>query len=48
MWSGNYYQNYIDNIVLFIKEHYNKDVTYEKIETFDNIYIYKLQEVAKK
>ena len=48
VWSGNYYQNYIDNIVLFIKEHYNKDVTYEKIETFDNIYIYKLQEVAKK
>ena len=30
VWSGNYYQNYIDNIVLFIKEHYNKDVTYEK------------------
>ena len=47
VWSGNYYQNYIDNIVLFIKEHYDKDVTYEKIETFDNIYVYKLREVAK-
>ena len=46
-WSGNYYHNYIDNIVLFIKEHYNKDVTYEKVETFDNIYIYKLKEVAE-
>lgn len=45
-WSGNYYHNYIDNIVLFIKEHYDKDVTYEKVETFDNIYIYKLQEIA--
>ncbi len=46
VWSGIEYKNYIDNIVLFIKEHYNKDVTYEKIETFDNIYIYKLHEVA--
>ena len=46
IWSGNYYHNYIDNIVLFIKEHYNKDVTYEKIKTFDNIYIYKVYEVA--
>ena len=45
-WSGNYYQNYIKHITLFIKEHYNKDVTYEKIKTFDNIYIYKLYEVA--
>ena len=45
-WSGNYYHNYIDNIVLFIKEHYNIDVTYDKIKTFDNIYIYKLKEIA--
>lgn len=45
-WSGNYYHNYIDKIVLFIKEHYNIDVTYEKVKTFDNIYIYKLNEVA--
>ena len=45
-WSGNYYQNYIKHITLFIKEHYNKDVTYEKIKTFDNIYTYKLYEVA--
>ena len=45
-WSGNYYQDYIKHIVLFIKEHYNIDVTYEKVESFDNIYIYKLHEVA--
>ena len=43
-WSGNYYHDYINNIVLFIKEHYNKNVSYEKIKTFDNIYIYKLHE----
>ncbi len=41
-WSGNYYQNYIKHIVLFIKEHYNVDVTYERVKTFNNIYIYKL------
>ena len=46
-WSGNYYHNYIDNIVLFIKENYNKDVNYEKVETFDNIYIYKLYEIVE-
>ena len=46
-WSGNYYHNYIDNIVLFIKENYNKDVKYEKIEEFDNIYVYKLHEIAE-
>ena len=43
-WSGNYYTNYIDNIVLFIKENYNIDVTYEKVEEFDNLYIYKMKE----
>ena len=44
-WSGNYYHNYIDKIVLSIKENYNKDVEYEKIKEFDNLYIYKLKEV---
>ena len=47
IWSGNYYHNYIDKIVLFIKENYNKDVKYEKIEEFDNIYVYKLHEIAE-
>ncbi len=44
-WSGNYYYNYIDKIVLFIKENYNKDVEYEKIKEFDNLYIYKMKDV---
>lgn len=46
-WSGNYYHNYIDKIVLFIKENYNMDVQYEKIEEFDNIYVYKLHKIAE-
>lgn len=41
-WSGNRYKNYINNIVLFIKENYNIDVTYEKIQEFNNLYIYKM------
>ena len=45
-WSGNYYQDYIKHIVLFIKEHYDVDLNYEKVKTFDNIYIYKLYKVA--
>lgn len=43
-WSGNYYQNYMEHIVLFIKEHNQKEVTYEKIEEFENIAIYKIKE----
>lgn len=46
-WSGNYYHNYIDHIVQFIKDHYQKEVTYTKVETFDNIYVYKLEEVIE-
>ena len=45
-WSGNYYEDYKKHIILFIKEHYDVDVSYELVETFDNIYIYKLYEVA--
>lgn len=44
-WSGRKYSNYIDNIVLFIKEHYNIDVKYERVNTFDNLYIYKLERI---
>lgn len=43
-WSGNEYKNYINNVVLFIKEHYNKNVEYEKVEQIENIYIYKIVE----
>lgn len=46
-WSGNYYHEFIKHIVLFIEENYNVDVSYEKIKSFDNIYIYKLNEVAE-
>ena len=46
-WSGNYYEDYKKHIILFIKEHYDVDVSYELVETFDNIYIYKLYEVAE-
>lgn len=42
IWSGNYYKDYINHIVLFIKEHYNIEVEYEKVKEFDNIYIYKI------
>ena len=45
-WSGNYYKDYKKHIIISIKEHYGIDVICEKIKTFDNIYIYKLQEVA--
>lgn len=44
-WSGKKYINYIENIVEFIKEHYNIDVKYEKVNTFDNSYIYKLERI---
>ena len=44
-WSGKKYNNYIDKIVLFIKEHYNIDAKYKKINIFDNLYIYKLERI---
>ncbi len=43
-WSGKRYEKYINHIVRFLKENYNIDVTYEKLEEFDNLYIYKLSE----
>lgn len=47
VWSGRKYEGYIDHIVLAIKEHYQKEVAYEKVNTFGNLYIYKLYEVAE-
>ena len=44
-WSGKQYSNYIENIVLFIKEHYDVDVKYKKVNTFNNLYIYKLERI---
>lgn len=41
-WFGRNNKDYIDKIVLFIKEHYDINVTYEKVEEFGKLYIYKL------
>ena len=43
-WSGINYNNYINRIVLFLEENYNIQTTYEKIEEFGNLYIYKLRQ----
>ena len=40
-WMDMYYRDYI---IQSIKEHYHKEVTCEKIEEFDDVYIYKLKE----
>lgn len=47
-WSGVYYQNYKQHIIQFIKEHYGKNAKCEKIQTIDNVYIYKLTEDNEK
>lgn len=47
-WSGNYYTNYIEHIVVFLEENYNTEVSYEKIKEFDNIYIYKITNINEK
>ena len=41
-WSGRRYDNYKENIVLGIKEHYNIEVKCEEVEQFDNLKIYKV------
>lgn len=41
-WSGRRYQNYKENVILSIKENYDVDVTYEEIEHFGNLTIYKI------
>ena len=43
-WSGRRYENYKENIALFIKENYNKDVDFIEIKKFDNLTIYKVVE----
>ena len=42
IWSGRRYDNYKENIVLGIKEHYNIEVKCEEVEQFDNLKIYKV------
>ena len=41
-WSGRRYENYKENVVLSIKENYNTEVTYEEVEQFGNLAIYKI------
>mgnify|MGYP004628506351 CR=1 FL=1 len=45
VWSGHMYQNYIKNITEFIKDHYGIETEYEKVETFNNLYVYKIKQI---
>lgn len=45
-WSGVEYNNYKENILYAIKQHYNIDVEYKEIEQFDNLKIYKIYEIT--
>ena len=42
VWSGREYDNYKQNVLYAIKEHYNIDVECKEIKQFDNLKIYKL------
>lgn len=44
IWSGKRYDNYKENIILAIKENYNKEVICKEIKQFKNLSIYKLEE----
>lgn len=43
-WSGIKYENYKENIAVFIKENYDKDVEFIEIKNFDNLTVYKVVE----
>lgn len=47
-WSGRRYNDYKANVMFAIKEHYNLDVTCEKLEEFDNLAIYKIRPIEEK
>ena len=47
-WWRRNNKDYIDKIVLFLKEHYDVDVTYEEVNRFDNLAIYKLRSINQK
>lgn len=47
IWSGVRYNNYKGNIALAIKEHYNIDVEFEEVESFNNLKIYKVVQVSE-
>lgn len=46
-WSGRRYDNYKENVVLAIKEHYNIEVSCEKQKEFDNLAIYKVRQIEE-
>ena len=45
VWSGRLYTDYIKNITQFIKYHYGIETEYEKVETFNNLYVYKIKQI---
>lgn len=47
VWSGRLYDNYKETVITAIKENYDIDVEYKEIKQFDNLKIYKLQEVKQ-
>ena len=42
---GKLYTDYIKNITQFIKDHYGIETEYEKVETFNNLYVYKIKQI---
>lgn len=47
IWSGTRYDNYKGNIALAIKEHYNIDIKFEEVESFDNLKVYKVVQASE-
>ena len=45
VWSWRLYTDYIKNITQFIKYHYGIETEYEKVETFNNLYVYKIKQI---
>ena len=45
-WSGVEYNNYKENILYAIKQHYDINVKYKEVEQFDNLRIYKIYAVT--
>lgn len=47
IWSGVRYSNYKGNIALAIKEHYNIDVEFLEVESFNNLQVYKVVQASE-
>lgn len=48
IWSGTRYDNYKENVLTAIKEHYKIDAECEEIQQFDNLKIYKVNAITNK